>query len=76
MRLRPSAIFRGLKFGASLTLAGEGVVPAQADSVERAHQLHRVLRLAVLDEREDVCFRLEVNSMAFLKRSCSIFKRS
>ena len=52
------------------------VVTARTDFIQPTHQLDRVLRLAVLDEGEDVAFRLEVNSMAIFKRSCSTFKRS
>ena len=38
---------------------------------------HKSRRVAVLvDEGEDLTLRLEVNSMAFFKRSCSICRRS
>ena len=47
---------------------------AGTDPVEPAHQPDRVALPAVLDEREDVAFRLEVNSMAFFKSSCSSFE--
>jgi hypothetical protein len=52
------------------------VVTARADFIQPAHHSDSVLRFAVPDEGEDIVFRFEVNSMAFLKRSCSIFKRS
>src|SRR4030095_15545178 len=62
------------------TLTGWAIAPgvkaARTHPIQPTHHSDRVLRLAVPDEGKDVCFRLEVNSMAFFKRSCSIFRRS
>jgi len=51
------------------------VVPARTDTVEPAQKPHRVL-LLLADESEDVGLGLEVNAIAFFKRSCSIFSCS
>jgi hypothetical protein len=51
------------------------VIPAGTDAVEPAQQPHRVL-LLLLDEGEDVGLGVEVNAIAFFKRSCSIFNCS
>jgi len=53
-----------------------GVESAATDTVECAHRLHREVFFVEVDEGEDVAFVLEVYSMAFFKRACSIFRRS
>jgi hypothetical protein len=52
-----------------------GVIPAWTDPVQPAQQPHRVV-LLLTDEGEDVGLGLEVNAIAFFKRSCSIFSCS
>ncbi len=58
------------------TPTAPGVIPAAAHSVDPAHHAHRVSSSLLVDALEDIRRFLEVNSIAFFKRSCSTFKRS